>query len=274
MRFVSPSVSFLLATVMVVSPLPAQSPADGGTPAASGAELQIRIVDSDGLSAPVGSQTRKGITIEVTDDTGTPVAGAAVTFRLPDNGPTGKFEDGSAALVAYTDAAGRAHAGNVSWSSAPGVADIRITAAKGTSHAGILFEETLTPPGQIAQSTHPQPETSQQQQLRQVAQLKPTVPSTAPVAAVLPHDSSAAKTPLSPASAGAPLNQKPPSVSVTGANHGASASHSKAKWFVIAAIAIGAGAGVALAAKGKSSSSTPQTAQLSIGTPSISVGHP
>jgi len=78
---------------------------------------------------------------------------------------------------------------------------------------------------------------------------------------------------LTPASAAAPLDQKPPTVSVTGANHGA-ASHSKAKWFVIAAIAIGAGAGLALAGKGKSSSSTSPTTQLSIGTPSISVGHP
>jgi hypothetical protein len=273
MRFLSPSVSFLLATVMVVSPLPAQSPADGAAPAVSGAELQLRVVDSDGLSAPVASKAKKGITIEVTDENGAPVVGAAVTFRLPDNGPTGKFEDGSAAAVAYTDAAGRAHAGNVSWSSAPGVADIRITAAKGTSHTGILFEETLTPPAQAAQSIRAQPEISEQPKPRQIAQLKMPVPSAASADGALPADSSTAKPPLTPASA-APLDQTPPPVSVTGANHGASTSHSKAKWIVIAAIAIGAGAGVALAGKGKSSSSTPQTAQLSIGTPSISVGHP
>jgi hypothetical protein len=273
MRFLFLSASLLLATAMVASPLPAQSPADDSAPGIPAPELQLRVIDSDGTSAPAGSHTKKNITIEVTDANGVPVGGAAVTFRLPDSGPSGKFADGSSASVAYTDASGRAHAGNVSWSSAAGVADIRITAAKGASHTGILFEETLTP-GQSAQSKPPKAEVSESESPKQVAQLKmPAPPDSVAASSALPGDPPVAKHSLSAASAAAPLDQRP-SVSVTGATQGASGSHSKAKWLIIAAIAIGAGAGVALAAKGKSSSSAGQTTQLTIGSPSVSVGHP
>ncbi len=175
MRFLFLSASLLLATAMMASPLPAQSPADDSAAGIPTPELQLRVIDSDGTSAPAGSQTKKSVAIVVTDANGAPVQGAAVTFRLPDSGPSGKFADGSFATVAYTDASGRARSGDVRWSSAPGVADIRITAAKGTSHTGILFEETLTP-SQTGQSEPPKAELTEPEHPKQIAQLKMPVP--------------------------------------------------------------------------------------------------
>jgi hypothetical protein len=272
MRILFLSASILFATGMAL-PLPAQSPADDSASAVPAPELQLRVIDSDGTSAPAGSHTKKGITIAVTDANGAPVEGAAVTFRLPDSGPSGNFADGSSVNVTYTDLSGRAHAADVSWNSSTGVADIRITAAKGTSHTGILFEETLTS-SQTPQSQSPNAELRQPEHPKQTAELKlPAASESTAASSPVPGEPPVKKHPLTPASAGAPLDQRP-SVSVTGATQGASVSHSKAKWFVIAAIAIGAGAGVALATKGKSSSSAPQTTQITIGSPSISVGHP
>ena len=125
--------AILLGTALA-TPLKAQDPAI----------LQVHVVEGEGAVYAVGSRATKGIAIQVTDETGKPVDGATISFRLPDNGPTGTFAGGSRTEVATTRADGRAAAWGMQWNGSPGLLEIRITAVKGQTHAGILCAQYLS----------------------------------------------------------------------------------------------------------------------------------
>jgi len=268
MKHLSPYFSLFLIPLLVNLPVAAQLPDPGASDAAPAPEaLQIRVLDNNPGSVAVNSQAAKGLSVQITDSTGAPVADAAVALRLPDDGPTGAFADGSHAAVSYTDRSGHAQLASVKWGDSPGVVAMRLTTVKGTAHAGILVEQiveqilTAASPGAVAASV---PASSVPNPPLPVAQLAAPPPaSTAPAPA--------ANHPLLPA---APPLKPEPTVSVTNTATAKASSHSHKKWIIIAAIAAGAGAGLAFAGKGKSSSSAPPASSLSIGSPTVSVGHP
>jgi hypothetical protein len=241
-----------------------------GSLSAEGGDLQIRIVDSDGSAAVAGSSTSKGFTVQVSDGAGNGVSDAAVVMRLPDGVVTGAFADGTHAAVAYTDERGQAHWAGVQWSTVPGVVGVRITATKGTIHAGILFEETLrggiTPAAEaapVAVAVEPNPVVVAPRPLISVRQPGSVAAANAEAFDRLPN--------LRPANAGSP------GVSVTNGPTGAKihGGGGKTKWIILAvAVAAGAGVAVAMAAKGKSSSSSTTAGGVSIGAPTVSVGAP
>jgi hypothetical protein len=277
MKLVTPFLALLLIPLLVVSPIGAQ------VPETTAAALQLRLLQSD-PAVTVNSRSAQGFLVEATDANGAPVPEAAIALRLPESGPSGTFADGSHSAVVYTDAAGRAHLTGILWGGIAGTAELRLTVAKGSAHAGLLLEQTLN----AASSSASVPAPAIQAALEKtpgpvvaIAAPKPVQPGTlpAPAPAVLPPSviiataHSGASSPVLPAAA-KPDNadKQPPSVSVTSASPGAYPSHSSKKWVIIALIAVGAGAGAAFAFKGKGS--TPAAAPgLSIGAPSISVGH-
>ncbi len=249
MKILSQSISIVLASLLVAGQLPAEA----------SASLQIRLFDSDGVHAVAGSTTLKGFTVQVSDDAGNGVADAAVVFRLPEAPASGAFTDGTHAAVAYTDQSGRAQVTGIQWTSVAGVVGIKVTATKGTAHAGILVEETLTattaPVTASVSEPVAEPAPPPAISLRQ--------PGTVTVTDRLPPPKSA-------------VSEGAPSVSViNGLTGGKIHSGSKTKWIILAAvIAVGAGAGIALAGKSKSSPSSSPSNGVSIGGPSISVGAP
>lgn len=85
-----------------------------------------------------GSRATRGVTVRVTDETGKPVEGAAVTFRLPDDGPTGAFGSGERVEIIATGADGTALVWGMQWNRTPGPFEVRITAAKGQASAGTV----------------------------------------------------------------------------------------------------------------------------------------
>ena len=100
--------------------------------------LQIRVVEGEGAVVRAGSRTSRPVTVQVTDETGEPVEAVAVSFRLPDDGPTGTFQSGLRSELILTDAHGRASARDIRWSRTDGPAQIRIIASKGQARAGTL----------------------------------------------------------------------------------------------------------------------------------------
>ena len=143
MRFLSPLLATLLTPLVATLPMLGQEVVPA--PAGASQSLQVRVITAEGAArAEAGAQSSAPITVEVKDASGAPVAEAAVIFRLPESGPSGTFGGGTLTSVVYTDAAGRASAGSVHWGTTSGVAPVRITVAKGTGHAGLLFSETLT----------------------------------------------------------------------------------------------------------------------------------
>ena len=100
--------------------------------------LLIRILEGEGAVYPIGSRATRGVTVQVTDETGKPVDSAAVVFRLPEDGPTGTFSSGTRTEVVTTGPDGRANVWGMQWNRLPGPLEVRITAAKGQARAGTV----------------------------------------------------------------------------------------------------------------------------------------
>lgn len=117
----------LLATLLAQSP-PAENPAI----------LQIHVIEGEGIAYPIGGRATRGVTVQVSDETGKPVEGASVSFRLPEDGPSGTFSNGSRTEMATTRPDGKASAWGMQWNKIEGSFEIRITAVKGQARAGTV----------------------------------------------------------------------------------------------------------------------------------------
>ena len=62
--------------------------------------LQIRIIEGEGAVHTVGTRASQALVLRITDESGRPVPGASVSFRLPDEGPSGTFQTGLRTEVA------------------------------------------------------------------------------------------------------------------------------------------------------------------------------
>ncbi len=129
-----------LASVVAAQTVPA--PPTGG--AHEAAILQIRVVEGEGAVHAAGSRASRGLVLEITDETGKPVSGAAVNFRLPDEGPGGVFANGMKTEVIITSSDGRAALWGMQWNRVEGPFQIRVTAAKGQARAGTVVSQYLS----------------------------------------------------------------------------------------------------------------------------------
>ncbi len=316
MKLWSPLLSTLLVPVMTISPLLAQMPAQGlASDPVSAPALQLRVVEKDGNSLSGSEASGKGVTVEVTDETGSRVANAAVVFRLPTSGSTAVFRDGTYTATIYTDVAGQARVSDIQWGSGAGPVPLRITASKGSLHAGLMFEQTITPALNTAGDNSAQASVSAPKHIQ--SQLSPNPQPAADAVAVgggMPrvtiesldaHRSAIAHSappravgeydgPETPRStpkpiaavdaddidANVPLRHlasstetgEAPGFSITN-DRAAPSGHSKKKWIIALAVAA-AGAGAALAVMKEGKSGTTASSGISIGAPTISVGHP
>jgi hypothetical protein len=208
-------IALLLVPLMVRVPLSAQSIVQNA------AGLRIRE-----LPQSPGQNT---LAVVVTDTEGVPAPGVAVTFRMPEDGPAGVFADGSRIAVVSTDTSGQAQVTGIRWTAAE-AASVRVTATKGTEHAGILLEhqaEITQPnatPKLASKSTPPPPITaavSKPMAAEQPpsSQAKPPQPVAAatkpPVTAISPKAApkEVAAVPTSPAMTAPAI--EPPHVSIT-----------------------------------------------------------
>ena len=107
------------------------------------AVLQIKVLEGEGAVHPAGARIAHPLTVEVTDETGRPVAGAAVSFQLPPEGPSGLFSNGLRTDLILTDAAGRASIHSVQLNRTGGQFRIRITAVKEQARAGAVSTQFI-----------------------------------------------------------------------------------------------------------------------------------
>ena len=117
--------------------------------------LQIQVVEGEGAVHQPGSHSSRPLTVDVTDETGKPVAGAAVSFHLPEEGPGGTFASGLRTDVATTDSRGRATIHTFQANRNPGRFQIRIVASKEQARAGtVSFQYIAEPkPGSVASAS-------------------------------------------------------------------------------------------------------------------------
>jgi hypothetical protein len=108
--------------------------------------LQIQVLEGDeGVYAP-GAKAARPLMVEVTDEMGRPIAGAAVSFHLPEDGPSGTFSNGLRTDVAVTDEHGRAAPRALVFNRVPGQLSVRIIATKEQATAGTLATENIADP--------------------------------------------------------------------------------------------------------------------------------
>lgn len=105
--------------------------------------LQIKVMEGEGTVYAPGSRATRGVTIEITDETGRPLPGVSVSFQLPGEGPSGEFMNGNRTEIATTQADGRATVWGMRWNKVPGTVSIRITAAKDGVRAGMVSTQYI-----------------------------------------------------------------------------------------------------------------------------------
>ncbi len=113
------------------------------------AGLQIKVVEGDGTVHSGGVRATRPLTVEITDESGRPVAGAAVSFHLPQQGASGLFFNGLRTDLAITDAGGRATVRGFQLNRIPGAFQIRITASKDQARAGTISNQRIAGPTNV-----------------------------------------------------------------------------------------------------------------------------
>ena len=107
------------------------------------AVLQIQVVEGNGAVHAPGSRAARPLTVRVTDETGQPVPGAALSFHLPEDGPGGVFSSGLRTEVASTDSGGLASVRGLRLNQVPGSFQIRIFASKEQARAGVISNQYI-----------------------------------------------------------------------------------------------------------------------------------
>jgi hypothetical protein len=121
------------------------------TASAQIAILQIRVVEGEGAVHLPGARSGRPLTVEITEETGKPVGGAAVTFHLPEAGPGGTFVNGLRTEVMITDSHGRATLHGLVANRVPGRFQVRIVASKEQARAGtVSFQYVAEPKSGVA----------------------------------------------------------------------------------------------------------------------------
>jgi len=115
----------------------------GALPLNASVIIQLKVVEGEGTVYRTGSHATRGLTVQVTDEAGKPVPNAAVSFRLPDSGPSGLFSTGLRTEVVNSDTSGRASVWGMQWNKTPGLIEVRITAVKDQARAGIISSQYL-----------------------------------------------------------------------------------------------------------------------------------
>jgi len=105
------------------------------------AVLHIQVIEGNGAVHLPGARSLRPLTVVITDETGRPVEGAAVTFHLPEAGPGGTFANQLRTDVVTTDAQGRASVRSLQVNHQTGPFQIRIVAVKEQAHAGTVSSQ-------------------------------------------------------------------------------------------------------------------------------------
>lgn len=263
MAVLSRFLSSLLISVLMCGPLIGGQAAPEPLP-------QLQVISGGDTPQTAGRNQTQDISIRVVDARNLPVAGVTVTFQLPDQGPNGSFPNGERNLVVLTDSQGRASATGIQWGAIAGTVPIRVTAALGTAHAGLIVRQQLVwptePPAPTrtpVAATSPAPARPMPGVLAAPAgQGRPPAPPLTPNVEIVSTKSGAiAKVP-----------DETPAVAISSSSKSGSG---KKKWLLLA-VAAGAGAGltVALLSKKSSSIAAASSTTSTIGSPSVNVGPP
>jgi hypothetical protein len=125
-------IGLLLLVSLALAPAATPQSHDGAI------HLQLKVIEGEGAVHLAGSRSSEPLTIQVSDEVGRPVAGVAVSFLMPGDGPAGIFANGLSTEILTTGRDGRASVEKIRWGHATGPVRIRITAMKSKARAGLV----------------------------------------------------------------------------------------------------------------------------------------
>jgi hypothetical protein len=106
------------------------------------AGISIVIVEGEGAINNVKERVNRELIVQVEDQNHKPVAGAAVIFFLPNDGPSGTFGNGATSLTTTTNAQGRATARGIQFNNLAGPMQVRISASYAGRTASAVINQT------------------------------------------------------------------------------------------------------------------------------------
>lgn len=105
-------------------------------------KLNIVIIEGEGAINNVKQRVNREPIVQVEDENHKPVAGAAVVFFLPNQGPGGVFGNGTRTLTTLTDNQGRATASGIRPNNQTGSMQIRVSASFAGQTATAVITQT------------------------------------------------------------------------------------------------------------------------------------
>ncbi len=136
--------SYLLVSVLLANLLGPPAIAQQPAPTA----LQILIVEGDGAINNIKQRVNREPIVQVEDENHRPIAGAAVIFFLPNQGPGGTFSNGSSTLTTTTNAQGQATARGIRFNTQAGPMALRVTASfAGLSVSAVINQTNVVGAG-------------------------------------------------------------------------------------------------------------------------------
>jgi hypothetical protein len=122
-------------------------------PGAPPLKLNVLVVRGEGAINKIKQRTPPETIVQVEDESHKPVAGAAVAFLLPADGPGGAFAAGAKSASIVTDNAGRAAMPHLQVNSNPGSYSIGVYASRAGLAASATISQSSVPGAAAAVST-------------------------------------------------------------------------------------------------------------------------
>jgi len=114
--------------------------------------FHILVIEGEGAINNIHQTVNRAATVLVEDENKTPLSGVAVSFFLPNDGPSGLFPNGSRVLTVFTDDKGIATSRPIRFSPLVGIMPIRVTASLFSQSVNATITQTNVASGQAVRS--------------------------------------------------------------------------------------------------------------------------
>jgi hypothetical protein len=114
--------------------------------------FHITVIEGEGAINNIHQMVNRAATVIVEDENKTPLSGVAVTFFLPNDGPSGLFPNGSRVLTVFTDDKGMASSRPIHFNPLVGIMPIRVSASLFSQSVSTTITQTNVASGQAIRS--------------------------------------------------------------------------------------------------------------------------
>ena len=116
------------------------------------APFHITTIEGEGAINNIHQQVNRPAVVVIEDENKTPLSGVAVSFFLPNDGPSGVFPNGSRVLTVFTDEKGVAMSRAVRFNQLVGIMPIRVSATLFSQTVSSTITQTNVGSGQAMRS--------------------------------------------------------------------------------------------------------------------------